>query len=101
MSILFDKPIFCPIRVGRAAYLDSLEQHLDKARNGQGETLLLAGEAGIGKSRLVAEAKAWADQHDLRILEGQCFESDRIFPYAPILDLLRAFVAAYPVEKLK
>jgi tetratricopeptide (TPR) repeat protein/DNA-binding CsgD family transcriptional regulator len=101
MSILFDKPILCPILVGRASYLDLLKQHMNEARDGDGQTFLLAGEAGIGKSRLVAEAKAWAEQDGLLILQGNCFEPDRVLPYAPMLDLLRGFIAAHSVEKLK
>jgi DNA-binding NarL/FixJ family response regulator len=101
MSISLDKPILCPIMVGRASYLDSIKQHLDEARNGHGQTLLMAGEAGVGKSRLVAEAKVLAQQNDLVILQGNCFEPDRMLPYAPILDLLRGFIAVNSVETLK
>ena len=87
--------------VGRAAYLDLLKQHLNKARKGHGQILLLAGEAGIGKSRLVAEAKTWGQQNDFVILQGNCFEPDRASPYAPILDLLRIFIASGFAEALK
>ena len=101
MSILFDKPVLCPILVGRAAYIDLLKQRLDEAHNGQGQTLLLAGEAGIGKSRLVTEVKTWAHEYGLMILQGNCFEPDRVLPYAPILDLLKGFISVYSAEKLK
>ena len=87
--------------VGRTSYLDLLKQRLDEARGGHGQTLLLAGEAGIGKSRLVAEAKAWAHQNGLAIFQGNCFEPDRVLPYAPILDLLRDFIASHSAEALK
>ena len=87
--------------VGRASYLDFLRQHLDDARGGKGQTLLVAGEAGIGKSLLIAEAKAWAQQNDLVILQGNCFEPDRASPYAPILDLLRTSIASDSAEALK
>jgi len=87
--------------VGRASYLDLLEQRLNEACKGHGQTLLLAGEAGIGKSRLVTEAKAWADQNSMAILQGNCFEPDRMLPYAPILDLLRAFIASHSAEPLQ
>jgi len=50
----------------------------------------VSGEPGIGKSRLVAEAKAYAEALDfLVLLEGHCFQTDRAFPYAPLLDLFR------------
>jgi tetratricopeptide (TPR) repeat protein len=101
MSVSLDKPILCPIMVGRASYLDLLKQRLDEARGGHGQIVLLAGEAGIGKSRLVAEAKVWTQQNDLMILQGNCFESDRASPYAPILDLLRTSIVSGSVETLK
>jgi DNA-binding NarL/FixJ family response regulator len=101
MSLLFDKSILCPILVGRESYLNLLRQHLDEARNDQGQTFLLTGEAGIGKSRLVTEAKAWATQNGLFILQGNCFEHERVLPYAPMLDLLRGFIAVHSAETLK
>src|SRR5262245_27888795 len=101
MSILFDKPILCPIMVGRASYLDLLKQHLVETQSGHGQIFLLAGEAGIGKSRLVAESKAWSHQNGLVILQGNCFEPDRVLPYAPILDLLRTFIASHSAESLR
>jgi len=54
---------------------------------------LISGEAGIGKSRLVAEAKTAAAHQGFLLLEGQCFQTDRAFPYAPLLDLFRAYFA--------
>jgi DNA-binding CsgD family transcriptional regulator len=55
--------------------------------------LLIAGEAGIGKSRLVAEAKASIAERGFRLLQGACFPQDSAYPYAPLLDMLRARLA--------
>ena len=101
MPPLFDTPILCPILVGREPYLDLLRQRLNEACSGHGQTFLLAGEAGIGKSRLVAEAKAWAQQNNLMLLQGNCFEPDRVLPYGPILDVLRGFIAVHTAEPLE
>ncbi len=57
----------------------------------------MSGEAGIGKSRLLAEAKARAAAQDFLLLQGNCFQMDSSYPYAPLLDLLRAFVSRYPL----
>ena len=100
MHLSLNKPVLCPIIVGRTPYLDVLEQHLDEAQSGHGQTLLLVGESGIGKSRLVAEAKTWADQNGLTIFQGTCFEPDRVVPYAPFLDLLRAYIRSDSVDVL-
>jgi DNA-binding CsgD family transcriptional regulator/tetratricopeptide (TPR) repeat protein len=93
MSSPVHRHVRSPVVVGRVSQLAALEANLDAACHGQGRTILLAGEAGIGKSRLVAEARARAAAHQMRILEGDCFEPDRTVPYAPLLALLQAYVA--------
>ena len=76
--------------VGRESYLEVLAQHIEAVRTGRGQTLLVAGEAGIGKSRLVVEAARLARQAGFNHLQGHCFEPDRMLPYGPWVDLLRA-----------
>jgi predicted ATPase/DNA-binding CsgD family transcriptional regulator len=84
-----DHPIVCPILVGRAPHLEALERLLGQAVEHRGQTLLVAGEAGVGKSRFVAEARARAARRGVTVLEGYCLESHRSLPYAPLIDLLR------------
>ena len=93
METLFGTPIICPVLIGRRAELTTLRLLVDRARSGKGQIVLLSGEAGIGKSRLVAEAKTYATAHGFLLLQGQCFPTDLSYPYAPLLDLL-LFVAA-------
>ncbi|HEU5431463.1 MAG TPA: AAA family ATPase [Thermomicrobiales bacterium] len=95
MASLVDRPIVCPALVGRAPHLAALEAQLTAARDGRGETILVAGEAGIGKSRLVAEARARATAREMRVLIGRCFEPDRVLPYAPLRDLARTHGAEH------
>ncbi len=45
--------VICPILVGRAAPLATAREVLERARERQGSVLLVSGEAGIGKSRLL------------------------------------------------
>ncbi len=96
MPTPFDKTIMCPETVGREPQLATLKLALMEAQQGLGQIVLLAGEAGIGKSRLVAEVKAEAVQQGFRLLQGICFEPDRFLPYAPLLDLLRNFREVHP-----
>jgi len=56
----------------------------------------VCGEAGIGKSRLIAEAKAEASALGFLLLQGSCFQMDSSYPYAPLLDLLRASAVPTP-----
>jgi DNA-binding NarL/FixJ family response regulator len=79
----------CPVFIGRAPERDALSRLIDRTRSGQGQVALVCGEAGIGKSRLVAEAKAYAEALDFLLLQGTCFQMDSSYPYAPLLDLLR------------
>ena len=94
MTIPVDKPIICPVLVGRDQELAALRHLLKHTSSGQGQVLLLCGEAGIGKSRLVAELKTSATAQGFRVLEGKCFPTDLTCPYAPLRDLLRSCFAS-------
>ncbi|MFP5371587.1 MAG: ATP-binding protein, partial [Actinomycetes bacterium] len=95
-----NQPLVCPVLVGREAQVATLARDLDEARRGAGRTILVAGEAGIGKSRLVAAAKVRAAAVGCQVLQGTCFEPDRTLPYAPLLDLMRAFLGAHDPAKV-
>src|SRR5262245_27908093 len=84
-----DQPVVCPVLIGRAPHLAELERFLGHAMEHRGQTLLIAGEAGVGKSRLVAAAREMAAQRNMAVFEGHCFESQRALPYGPLIDLLR------------
>ncbi len=73
--------------VGRAGQLAELESALGRVRDGMPATVLIGGEAGIGKTRLVSEFTRCADA---RILTGACLElgADGL-PFAPFTALLR------------
>jgi hypothetical protein len=94
--------VVCPVLVGRAAILEAIEGLLGDALSGRGRTALFAGEAGVGKSRLVAAVKErfGARSPAALVLEGHCFEPDRSLPYAPFLDLLRAHLAIHTPEEI-
>ena len=94
MAPLAESSMICPVLIGRTAQLDALDRRLESAHDGRGQVVLIAGEAGIGKSRLVAEAQARAVEQAFAIVQGRCFEPDRALPYAPLLDLLRAHLGA-------
>jgi class 3 adenylate cyclase len=83
------RTVVCPVHVGRdrevLALQDSLEQVRDTAR---GRLTLIAGEAGVGKSRLVAEAGALAARAGLGRLDGQC-TPDAAVPYGSFVIAIR------------
>src|ERR1700687_4913940 len=86
----FPGTMVCPIFIGRQLDLTALYLLIDRLKSGQGHVVLISGEAGIGKSRLVAEAKTYATEQGFLLLQGNCFPTDRSSPYAPLLDLLRS-----------
>jgi DNA-binding CsgD family transcriptional regulator/tetratricopeptide (TPR) repeat protein len=103
MPLLPDNPIRSPVVVGRAAPLAVLDRAVREALIGQGQVVLVAGEAGIGKSRLIAEVIARFRQLPSRpggppglVLTGRCFAPDRAVPYAPLLDLWQTALAPSP-----
>ncbi|HEY7983574.1 MAG TPA: AAA family ATPase, partial [Ktedonobacterales bacterium] len=91
-------PLTCPVFVGRAAELAALRHLLDDARQGAGQIALVQGDAGIGKSRLVAELGGMAAQLGFLRLEGRCFHAERTLPYAPLRDLFRSHFARHPPD---
>lgn len=92
MAMPFDTSVVCPVFIGRTAALASFEHVFEQVRNEQGQTVLVSGKAGIGKSRFVLEAKARIGQNQALFLQGNCFEQDRSLPFAPILDVLRTLL---------
>src|SRR2546430_15123353 len=76
--------------VGRARQLEELRARIARLREGRGGTLLIAGDAGIGKSRLLREALL-AEQ-PLAILYGACGHSETPPPYAAFVAVIRSIV---------
>ena len=97
MVVPLNKPVVCPIVIGRSTELTAIHELIESTKSGQGQVLLVSGEAGIGKSRLVTEAKTYA-MDSMCILEGKCFESDQSYSYAPVLDLLRSFFNTHALK---
>ena len=60
--------------IGRAEELERLERALRRAHSGSGSTVLVAGDAGIGKTRLVSELAAHARVAGFEALVGRCLD---------------------------
>ena len=87
--------VVSPVFVGRAAGLDRVAGVLRQAALGEPAVVLVAGEAGVGKSRFVAELLARRAPPDARVLAGQCngFAPGSL-PYGPIAGALRRLLAS-------
>jgi DNA-binding CsgD family transcriptional regulator len=87
--------------VGRGVELARLETLLAEASSGSSRTAIVAGEAGIGKSRVLARFADVATERGALVLEGACLESaDDGVPYAPFVEVLRGLIRATPSERL-
>ncbi|MGH3210814.1 MAG: helix-turn-helix transcriptional regulator [Trebonia sp.] len=75
--------------VGRDTEMARLRALLDDAAAGHAVTALVGGDAGVGKSRLVAEVVTVAGQHGFTVLSGQCAEIGDSVPYLPFADAFR------------
>jgi predicted ATPase len=75
--------------VGRDKELDLLELQIMKAVTGEGSIVNIIGEAGIGKSRLVAELKNHDVMNRVTLLEGRAISMGRNLSFHPIIDLLK------------
>ena len=75
--------------VGRATELNRLELQVLKLINGEGSVVNIIGEAGIGKSRLVAELKRRDTMKRVALLEGKAISIGRNLSFHPIIDLLK------------
>jgi tetratricopeptide (TPR) repeat protein/transcriptional regulator with XRE-family HTH domain len=74
--------------VGRGAEYDLITGLMARSAGGAGQTVLIEGEPGIGKSRLMREIARYAESRGLPTLGTNCYEIDRSMPYQPVIDLV-------------
>jgi len=80
--------MLCPVLIGRSAELAALTGALDAAGQGQGGTVFVTGDAGVGKSRLAREVTAEALARGFFVLAGRATESAVPVPFRPITEAL-------------
>jgi len=79
--------------VGRTEELARLAAAADRAAAGTPTAVVVGGEAGVGKTRLVGELVASARQAGATVLVGGCVElGGEGLPFAPLIEALRGFV---------
>jgi class 3 adenylate cyclase/tetratricopeptide (TPR) repeat protein len=75
--------------VGRERELALLHDRLAETRSGRGQVVLLAGEPGVGKSRLMLEFRQSSSAKETTWLSGRSLSFGHQIAYLPIIDLLR------------
>ncbi|MCK6553848.1 AAA family ATPase [Candidatus Binatia bacterium] len=86
--------VWTPAFVGRAHELGVLEAARLAVQGGESRIVLVAGEPGIGKTRLVTEALALVQQGGVRVLRSRCWEGGGAPAFWPWVQLLRGIVDA-------
>jgi class 3 adenylate cyclase len=83
--------------VGRVAELARLGTAIADLRSGRGQAVLLVGDAGLGKTRMLAELRSLAGD-DVTWLEGRCVSYGAGSPYGPFVELLRTWLGVEEAE---
>ena len=85
--------IVSPELIGREQQLEVIGRALQDAQRGRARTVLLGGEAGIGKSRVLAAALERARADGAVVLLGGCIGlAEGSLPFAPIVEALRPYI---------
>ena len=94
-------PVIEEVFVGRAREMVTLQASLGSACAGRGRLMLLAGEPGIGKTRLASELATYAQRCNARVLIGRCFEGEGTPPFWPWVQMLRGYIAGAAPDALR
>lgn len=93
-----------PVFVGRITERAVLSAALERAEIGQPGVVVISGEAGIGKSRLLGELVASAAAREVRVVRGVCVDvASGTLAYTPFVDIVRelhraGFTSSLPVS---
>src|SRR5438552_1058855 len=90
--------------VGRDRELEALNDAWHRASEGEGAVVLLTGEPGAGKSRLLYEFLRGIEEHGVIELETTCASYGRAIPYRPVLEILGRYLdlaESMPAEEVK
>ncbi len=86
---------------GRENELTVLKDALVRASSGKGATVILSGEAGIGKTRLAEELALHAQAVGDPVLWGRCYEGEGAPPYWPWVQVIRSYIHVLDDDALR
>ncbi|HZQ37569.1 MAG TPA: AAA family ATPase [Dehalococcoidia bacterium] len=87
--------------VGRTQELTILDEALSAAAAAAGGVALVAGEPGIGKSRLLAELAVRAEHSGWSVLQGRAYEADGLPPYLPFIEAIGGYARQGSPQELQ
>jgi predicted ATPase len=91
----------CPTLIGRSRELGLLEDALLDAGLGNGHVVVLAGHAGLGKTRLASELRREADKLGCTVLYGSCSEAELEVPFLPFLEAIGNHLGSADLDRLR
>jgi DNA-binding CsgD family transcriptional regulator/tetratricopeptide (TPR) repeat protein len=101
-AVLSDRDATAPAFVGRQRDFDGLVAAFEAGAAGSPRVALVMGEAGIGKSRLVAELAEAVGRADGRVMIGACLDlADGGLPLLPLAEALRGLARTIPWPDLE
>jgi len=87
--------------VGRERETGQLKERLSGAFSGLGSVVMVVGDAGIGKTRLLQEFATYARLRGAQVLWGAAYEGEARLPYGPFAEALRDYVSRTSMETLR
>ncbi|TMG33031.1 MAG: hypothetical protein E6H93_02790, partial [Chloroflexi bacterium] len=91
----------CPVLVGRERELSLLEDALLAAHRGNGQVMVIGGDAGVGKTRLASELQERARRAGTAVMLGATSEADVALPYLPFIEAIGNYLATAELESIK
>lgn len=82
---------FRTVFIGREKEFKELVNIFSRVSRGQGQTVILKGEAGVGKSTLAERFRNYAEIQQAKVLYGTCLYQEGMNAYLPYIDALRQF----------
>src|ERR1051325_6309540 len=92
--------VLSPVLIGRDAELSTLEDALLSAMRGDGGVVIVGGEAGMGKTRLVNARADRAQRLHCVVVAGGCSEAELSLPYLPFLEAIGNYLATADVANM-
>jgi len=87
--------------IGRDDEVSHMRERLEAAVRGRGSVILLAGDAGVGKTRLVSELAIYAQDRGFEVLMGRAYEAEGMPPYLPLVEALNQYIKKRSPDELK
>jgi predicted ATPase len=91
----------CPVTVGRDSEMERLVAALDAADDGDSRTVVLTGDAGLGKTRMSVDVRRVAAERGMATMWGGCSEAELSLPYLPFLEAIGNYLAQSDLTSLR